>query len=361
MKEYKETHGQLGTKDLKARKFEEEHDDQLRCAKIELDLTKREFEKVVNELVGKRAKLEREVATLRQMIVELQKAAGEREGLKNKVSALEVARKEMAESVDAVRLSKEELLTTKITLVKEVERLKSDLHGQNDTHNRRVQMITEQHNEQLAAKEQSHAHALSEQKAILSKAQLELASLIAKHTSQKKDLEAARSLQIEHKSNFEAKSKELEEVAARHMGEMEAMKQTHQQEIEASKRAHQEELEAIKHAHQNDLVRTVSDLESRAGKLVEDHGCKEKEWAQEMETLRSEMQVQKDEFDRELEDHNKTKQAHEEHEAKTNELVQSLSSWKTKHAELQREHESLDRVLQGLGYAEQSAKDDKFL
>ena len=338
--EYKQTHGQLSAKEMLSRRSESEHAEQLNRVKIELDANKKEYEKVIQDLVGDRGRFEREVTELREKVTSFERTTVECDHLRNQVTSLQNARKELADSVDAIRLSKEEFLTSKLALDREIGYLKSSLQADKELHHQRMADVKKQHRDILIAKERDHDKAMSEQKATLSKIQLELAGLISKHAAQKKDLESSRSLENEHKGNLDVKGKELADALA-----------LRQQESETLKKLHAEECDKIK-----------GESEEYAAKFAEEHANKEKEWQQSLETLRAEMLDQKEEFRKEREAHEIMRKGVEEEKKRAADLAGIITSWRVKTTELHKENENLDRILQGLGYAtEMKSKGDQFL
>jgi hypothetical protein len=333
LNEYKETHGQLLAKELLVQRSEKEHEEKLSRLKIELDANKKEYEKVIQSVVSERGKLEREATVLRQQVADLQTLAEEHGKLKIHFASLQGSHKELEATVETLRMTKEELLSSKEAQTKE-------LQINREAHSRQLAETQKQHEDGLAAKEKEHQQALSEQKSILSKTQLDLAGLISKHANLKNDLEVSRNLQSGHKTQLEAKTKELDETNARHA----------------------EAINAIKKSQDENRGRSLVEIEAQNAKIVEDHSRKEQMWIQELKTLRDEMQTHKEDLEKERKDHQMLKATRKREQDQASEFAKGIASWKAKHAELQAEHENVDRLLQSLRpVTEAKPRSDNFL
>lgn len=333
LNEYKETHGQLSAKEMLVQQSEKEHEEKLSRLKIELDANKKEYEKVIQSLVSDCGKLEREAKDLRQQVADLKIIAEEHGKLKTQVVSLQDLHKELEVNVETLRRTNEELLSSK-------EAQENDFQISREAHSREIMELQKQHEASLAAKEKDHQHALSEQKSILSKTQLDLAGLISKHANLKNDLEVSRSLQNEHKTQLEAKTKELDDTHVRHV----------------------EEINAIKKAQEEDRSRSLGEVDAQQAKLVEDHNRKEQKWMRELENLRNEMEAQKEDLEKERRECQILRDTRKREQDQASELARGIESWKAKHAELQAEHENVDRLLQILRpVAEAKPKGDNFL
>lgn len=75
---YKETHGQLSAKELLAKQADLSHSVQLNRFRVELEANKKEYEKMIQNLVGERSKLERELTGSRQRMADVEKLDSER-------------------------------------------------------------------------------------------------------------------------------------------------------------------------------------------------------------------------------------------------------------------------------------------
>ena len=330
---YKETHGQLSAKEILVQQSEKEHEEKLSRLRIELDANKKEYEKVIQSLVGDRGKLEREATGLREQVANLQTLAEEQGKMQVQVVSLQSSHRELEASVETLQRTKEELLLDK-------EAREKEFQTSRDTHSRHITELQKQHEESLAVKEKEYQQTLSEQKNMLSKTQLDLAGLISKHANLKSDLEVSRSLQNEHKIQMDDKINELDAIRARHA----------------------EEIKAITRAQEEDRARVLNDIEAQNTKVVEDHNRKEQKWTQGLETLRSEMQTYKMDLEKERKEHEILKATREREQDQASELARGIASWKAKHVELQAEHEKVDKLFQSLRpVAEARPKGDNFL
>jgi hypothetical protein len=333
LNEYKETHGQLSAKEVLVQRSEKEHEEKLSRLKIELDANKKEYEKVIQSVVSDRGKLEREATVLHQQIAGLQILAEEHGKLKTQVVSLQDSHKELEAIVETLRRTEEELLSDKETQEKQFQ-------NSREAHSRQITELQKQHEDGMATKEKEHHQAISEQKNILSKTQLDLAGLISKHANLKNDLEVSRNLQNDHKAQLDAKTKELENTHARHA----------------------DDINAIKKAQEADHGRSLGEIEALNVKIVEDHSRKEQKWMQELKALRDEMQAHKEELEKERKEFQMLRTTRAREQDQASELARGIASWKAKHAELQTEHENVDRLLQSLRpVAEAKSKGDNFL
>lgn len=333
LNEYKESRGLLSAKDMLVQQAEKEHEEKLTRLRIELDANKKEYEKVIQSVVSERGKLEREAVVLHQQVADLQALAEEHGKLKTEVLSLQDSQKSLETDIENLRATNEELLSSKAAQEREIQNVR-------ETHSQQITKLQKQHEDHLAAKEKEHQQALSDQKSILSKTQLDLAGLISKHANLKNELENSRNLQNDHKNQLDAKTKELEETHARHA----------------------EEINTVKTSQEEDHGRALGALEAKNAKLVEDHNRKEQEWMQELETLRTQMQANNEDLEKERIEHQALKVTRKKEQDRASELARGIASWKAKHAELQTEHENVDRLVQSLRLVnEAKPKGDSFL
>jgi chromosome segregation ATPase len=83
---------------------------------------------------------------------------------------------------------------------------------------------------------------------------------------------------------------------------------------------------------------------------------------QELKALRDEMQAHKEELEKERKEFQMLRTTRAREQDQASELARGIASWKAKHAELQTEHENVDRLLQSLRpVAEAKSKGDNFL
>jgi chromosome segregation ATPase len=318
LNEYKQAQGQLSAKELFVQQSEKEHEERFNRLKIELDANKKEYEKVIQSIVGERGKFEREVIALRQQVADLEIAAEEHEKSKSQIASFQESHAELEAAVDSLRKRNEELQSSK------------------DAQEKELQNSREAHEHQTAELQKQHEDIL----AILSKTQLDLAGLISKHASLKTDLEASRNLQNDYKLQLDTKSEELEETHARHA----------------------ESITAAKKAQEEDYGRRLGEIEAQHAKILEDHSLKEQDWMQELQNLRNEVQTHKEDLEKERNEHQILKATRERDQNQASELARGIASLKAKHAELQSEHENVDRLLQSLRpVTDAKSKGDNFL
>lgn len=338
---YKETHGQLSAKELLAKQTDQSHAEQLSKIKVELDANKKEYEKVIQKLVGEKSKLEHELTAVRQRVMNLEKAEAENKALRAEVEVLRADKKELADAIDAIRRSKEEMETVKLSQEKEIGGLKKALEAEKELHCRDVAEVKEQAKEQLDLKQKEYHGTIGDYKVSYSKVQAELASLRSKHNNQQKDLDVARSSEADHRMKLEVKSKEFEDAVARHGGEIESIKKTHEEE----------------------QGRLAKEGEERVAKMDKEHAEMERKWQQDLHNIGVELESEKARSQRLQEELETLKNANKaERVQRSAELVESLALWRAKSEELQKENRNLDRILQGLGYAtELKSKGNEFL
>ena len=322
---YKETQGRLSAKELLEKQADLSHSEQLNKVGVELEATKKEYEKVIQDLVSERGKLERELTVVRPRVIELESVEAENRALKAELEAMKVNKKELAEALDGTRRSKEEMQTAKLANETEIEALRKALQDEKELHQRYVADVKVQAQDQIALKQREFSKIVDDHKLNYSKVQMELTSLISKHSIQQGDLDAARSSEADHKTKFSLKSKEIDDALLRH----------------------RHEIEAIKTKHEQDQGKMAQGAEERVAQIYREHSSKEKEWKQDFRSMSAELESQKLESQRlrdELETLGKSKNEEKLH--KTAELVESLALWRTKSDELQKQNQNLDRLLQ---------------
>ena len=83
---------------------------------------------------------------------------------------------------------------------------------------------------------------------------------------------------------------------------------------------------------------------------------------QELQNLRNEVQTHKEDLEKERNEHQILKATRERDQNQASELARGIASLKAKHAELQSEHENVDRLLQSLRpVTDAKSKGDNFL
>lgn len=344
--QYRETHGQLSAKDLLAKQAEAIHAEQLNKLQVELQVTKTEYEKVIREIVEENLRFKREIEDLRKQVSATSSLEEENAGFKVSMEKLQKSYEDLNDRIDDLNQVKEQVLREKNSQDKLVESLQERLseHAKTiaerqDQHSKALEERDIRFGKVMEEKDEEHRKILGEHKIILSKVQLELANLITKHSNQKKDLEATRNSEAQHKNKLEAKSRELEEAIARH----------------------QEELQALRTSNEEERQQLVSESEGRVARLIDEHMKEKEELMQSLDTVHAEMQTQNDDFAKERQAHEAAKEEHEELISKHADLAAGMTNWKAKHMELQKENEKMDRLLQALGHAtEIQSKGDLF-
>lgn len=320
---YKETHGQLSARELLAKQADLSHTEQLSKIRVELEANRKEYEKVIQNLVSERGKLEREVAVVRKRVNDLEKVEAEME-------VLQVNKKDLTEGFDALRRSKEEMQTVKLANEKEIDALKRAVQAEKDLHHRNVADVRKQAKDQMDLIKKEYQNTIGDHITNYLKVQAELTSLLIKHNHQKKDLDVARSSEADQKSNLNLKTKDFEDALARHG----------------------QEIETIKKHHKGVQERMAQESEARVAKMGEEQSKKEKEWEQDLHAIGAGLESENTENQRlrgQLETLRNSKDAAKLQ--KSAELVESLALWRIKSNELQKENQKLDRLLQGLGRA----------
>ena len=337
LEQYKEGQAPSTAAENPIKQFQLEQTEKLTSLKQELDANKKEYEKVIRKLVDENCTLKSEAEDRQRRSRSVEGDARGSRKLKSDFEALQAQHQNLANSVDSIRLSKEELIAEKLGIEKHIEWLKKDKQSIKDSHHRVLTDLKAQHLEELATRDSEHQRAISEHKSLLSKVQLDLATLISKHTTTKRELEVARSSEAAYKASAEARSKELE-----------AAKAQHNQQFDKLKAEHQHTLESLKQEHKSQRQRHDSETKKRVTELDTFH-AKQREWESSAQSLQAELQNNKDALVAQREAHASLRAIHEEHYKKTADLVSSMESWRQKHDELEKEKENVHQVLLALG------------
>jgi hypothetical protein len=313
-----------------------EDDERLTSLQQELDATKKEYERVIRNLVDENCTLKSEAEDRKRRSRSLGGDSKDSRRLKNEFELLQAQHQDLASSVDSIRLSKEELITEKLGAEKHIELLKKDKHIVRDSHSRAITDLKQQHMRELASRDRENQRDASEHKAVLSKVQLDLAALITKHTHTKKDLELARSLEAMHKASAEARSKELDTAKHHFLQQSGRLKGDHHRALESVR----QEQKGERQRHEDEIKKYITELEAFREMRTE--------WDNSSHSLRTELQEQRLALAAEREAHASLKEIHDERDKRTADLAGSMTLWRQKHAELQRESDDLDRILQAL-------------
>ena len=287
--QYRETHGQLSAKDVLASQVEAIHADHIKKLQIELQVTRAEYDKAFRKVVDENDGLK----------YELQRRQGESRAIDSLVQENRV----LGENLQKLRQSNTEL--------------KDELDA-----------LRQSQSQALEARISEHDRAAAEHKIILSKAQLDLANLITKHTNQKKDLDDARRSESRYRSQLESATKQLEGRNDEQAQQKAATKDTTAEQPETAKSGNSE--------HHTELP-----IEATSA---------EKELRQELDSLRSQLEAQRIELVTEREARERHRQQQESSPSIPTELATGLTSLRTKHLELQQESDKVHRLLISLGY-----------
>ena len=319
LEHYQETQGQLSAKDIMVKQSELMRAEEIARLRLELDAKKEEYDKLIERLVGENYKYKLELEEKNASITAIEEAAKEHASLKEQFHSMKVKHDEAISTADAARLVKEDLLTEKLKL------------------------------------EKDHTKAASEHKVVLSKVQLELANLITKHSSVKKEFEASRGTILALEQRFETTTKEHQATLTLHQAELDAkakeaeeLQNQHRQQLESQldslTSSRQQEIQALQEAHDQKLKDMMSDHESNAAKLVEEHTTQ-------LTAIKGELDGQKHAF-------GKLQTEHEEMGVKHNQLAGAVVSWKKRHEEWQSENEKFNKLLETLGHTADGKPDE---
>lgn len=338
-----------------AKQTELQHTEEVARLRLELTARKEEYDKLIERLVGESYKLKTELEEKTKRISELEEAAKTFQSGQDEMTVLKDKAAEAVSTADAARLAREQLLADKLKVEADLEGSKKVHDSRHEQHKRDIEDIKRSHKETLDARDKDHQKAANEHKMVLSKVQMELASLITKHSQQKKDLDSSRSIHqsleqkldaqskeheaalVAHKEAMDAKAKEAEDLAAQHRQQLES-------QMESLTSQRQQELQSVQDAHEQALKDLRAENEANAAKLTEDH--------------QSAMAVIQGEFDAHKDAFSKLTREHEEMGDKHTQLVGAVTSWKTRHDEWQAETDKLKGILHTIGQKEGSSKDN---
>ena len=342
---YQETQGQLPARDLMVKQTEVMRDEEIARLRLELDAKKEEYDKLIEKLVGQNYKCKLEIEEKSARIAALEKDAMERSPPDKEFEALKARRDEAISTADAARLAKEDLLAEKLKL----ESVRAD---KDEQHRLALEGLKRKHDSRLEAQEAEHNKTASEQKCVLSRVQLELANLITKHSSVKKEVEASKAAltaleqRLEtntknHQANLAAhefelagKAKEFEELRVQHRWQLES-------QLDSLTTSRQQEIQALHQAEDQKLKYMASTHESNVAELAEEHGTR-------LTTLQAELEAQMNAF-------SKLQTEHEQMKAKHNTLAGAMVSWKKRHEEWQSENDKFNKLVETLAHTTDGA------
>ncbi len=382
---YQESQGLLSEKDHLVKQAETQHEEAMNKMRIELIVTKEEYERIIGEQATENLRLKSHMSEQAKRISVL-------DGLKEELADTQSKSESLNKELEACRAHNEELKTQKHELEAEIENLKKQAASDHTEHQRLVEGLKEKQEKRLAEKEENHTKALNEQKANLSKIQLDLAGMITKHTQQKKELDSARSVISELEKSVAAKSKELNDAVdlrRKELGDAERASEEeaeqHRQEILLSTERmariiteHKVEVDALKGSHQKEIDQFQKAANEERSKLTGTFERCETQLQIELDAAQAAMEELRRELDKERDAHRGVeaeltaeREAHDvlkaDHEAANKhhaELAESMLSLRSKQAEWQRESERMDRILQSLGQISSPktrGKGDQFL
>ncbi|KAJ9611811.1 hypothetical protein H2204_015174 [Knufia peltigerae] len=367
---YQESQGLLTEKDHLVKQVETRHEEAINKMRIELSVTKEEYERIIGEQAGENLRLKSDVSEQAEKISHLNEIQDEFANLQGRHKAL-------LEELEASKALNEELTMKKGHLQDEIEGLKNQIDAINTSHERLVEDMNETHAKVVADKDDSFARVVGEHKSNLSKIQLDLAGMITKHTQQKKDLDYARSAIIDLEGSLAAKDKELDDARDSHeqvqAALISAAEEKHKQHVQettvcAEKLAesiskHSAEVELLKTSHQDEMERFQQAADQERSKLTSTLERCEAQLQNELDAAQATMEDLKSELDKErgareaveaklvvkTQEHSILKERHETANTHHADLAKAMLSLRAKQTELQQESERMDQILQSIG------------
>ena len=165
---------------------------------------------------------------------------------------------------------------------------------------------------------------------------MELASLITRHSQQKKDLETSRGLVNGLEENLAAKSKEHKDAVTSHRQQLES-------QLESLTSQRHQEIQSLQEGHDQKLKDLAADHEAKAAGITKEHEGH-------LDEIKGELDGHKEAF-------GKLQTEHDDMAAKHTELVGAVTSWKTRHEEWQAENDKLNKLLETLGHTSKKSDD----
>ncbi|RMZ78504.1 hypothetical protein DV737_g3810, partial [Chaetothyriales sp. CBS 132003] len=337
---------------------EEQQREEIARLRLELDATKEAFERIIEKLVVENHRYKSEAQEKDSLIADLKEGAAQHEAERTEFEAFRAKYGEAVASADATGLTHQGLMKEKLGLEKELE-------AQRERHMAYIEEVKSGHNSILEAKERDDQKVSAEHKQAVWKVQMELASLITKHSQQSKDLEACRGVVGTLEDRLALRGKEHEEEVASLRQELESQLVnvvSQRQEVQSLHERHDRKLKDVAAEHEEEVASLRQELESQLGivasqrqevqSLHETHDRKLKDMAAEHEC-----QVAKavEEHERQMaavrEELERQKLAFEKLQAEQSDLSRAVASWKLRHQEWLAEKDTLDKVLGTLGHA----------
>ncbi|OAP63505.1 hypothetical protein AYL99_02732 [Fonsecaea erecta] len=386
---YQESQGLLSEKDLLVKQAESQHHEEVAKLRIELSVSKEEYERIIGEQARENLKLKNEITEQAERISLLEASSRDLAKANEEIANLTLKCESLENEAENRRAMNEQLAAEKVDLEDKVEAVREQLQDERTQHERSQTDLIQAHEKHTAEREDAHVRLLNEHKAGLSKLQLDLAGLITKHTQQRRDLESARAVISEHEQTLAAKSKELADLAQAHKNELDAKRKAveeiaeqHKQEIAALTQRcaqmvekHKDEITALREGHQKEIGQIRKAAEGRLSEMITKHKQVEAQLQAELNTFRSTVEELKEDLEQQRNANNSlitelatAQQAHQALQTthdmtsqQRTELVESIMCLRDKQAQWQRESERMERILQSLGQTSSGkGKDDEF-
>ncbi|RMZ90310.1 hypothetical protein DV736_g2447, partial [Chaetothyriales sp. CBS 134916] len=313
---YQVTQGQLWVHNVGVKQIEEQQREEITRLRLELDAKKEAFERIIESLIAENHKYKSEIEEKDGLIVALEESVSQHEAERMEFESFKARCAEAIAATDATRLTTEGLMNEKLGLEKELEK-------QKEKHQAYIEEVKTEHNSILEAKERDDQKASAEYKQVVWKVQMELASLITKHSQQNKDLEACRGEVGMLEGRLASREKEHDEEVASLRHELESQLATVASQW-------QEEVQSLQESHDRKLKDLAVGHEPEVAKAVTEH-------ERQMAEVRGELELQKTAF--------------EKLQREQFDLVGVVASWKVRHQEWLAEKDRLYKVLGTLGHA----------
>lgn len=389
---YQETQGLLSEKENLVRQAETHHVEEISKLQVELTVTKEEFEKIIGELAAENIRLKGELNEQGEKSLRAEENTSSPSDIRRELEELRLKYKELETEHEEAKSAVERLTTEKETLRAEAEKHIKELQDDKVQRDRQVAELEESYQKQIRDNDEAHSRATAEQKADLSKIQLDLAGMITKHTIQKKDLDSVRSILSEQEHTLATRTKELENALQMHKEEVELRNQEDQEKDARHKHEialwskklaegivrREDMIQEVRTSLESQIDKERESAEVRVASVTEKFSDQEKKLTTALETTKTENERLKIEITKEREAHNALKSLHSEekeaynalqsrHDAASKhhiQLTDAMLVLKNKQAEWHRESEKMDRILQSLGQLSSSktkGKGDEYL
>ncbi|KAK5022008.1 hypothetical protein LTS07_010423 [Exophiala sideris] len=383
---YQETQGLLNQKDHLVKQNATQHEEAIHKIKIELSVTKEEYERIIGEQASENLRLKSNIKEQAEKISGLEVISREASGTKEQLADLQAKHQLLQQQMEQVKTLNEESVSQRRAMEADLESLKEQARAKEAEHDRAMTELKTAHKTTLAETEEIHARLSIDQKSSLSKTQLDLAGMITKHTQQKRDLESARSTISQQEDSLARKSKQLADALELHKNQLDAANKAgedradeHKKEVSSlseklasSIARHEAESEALRASRQKEIDQLRKAADEEHQKLVESFELREKDLQTELNasqnslrTLQGELDAKHDghrrlesELAAERKAHNNLKIRHETATSHHLELARSMLALRSKQADWAREAERMDRILQSLGQVGSKSKGD---